>query len=86
VAATNGSARVASGAETTNTPVPSATKPRPLQVLRDSLKFDPPKPPSGTRPSGDGPLRKIVGALTGQPDKSTTGAAAGSNESSGAAA
>ena len=56
VAATNGSARVASGAETTNTPVPSATKPRPLQVLRDSLKFDPPKPPSGTRPSGDGPL------------------------------
>jgi PE-PPE domain len=49
----------------TNTP-PEGTKPRPLQVLRDSLKFDTPKPPSATRPSGDGPLKKIVGAMTGQ--------------------
>jgi hypothetical protein len=75
VAATNESARVASGTATPNTPVPPATRPRPLQVLRESLHFDPPKPPAGTR-SGDGPLRKIVGALTGQPKKSTTDAAA----------
>ena len=60
--------------------VSEVTKPRPLQVLRDSLKFDPPKPPSGTRPSGDGPLKKIVGALTGQPPKSAASGADGADD------
>ena len=36
-----GSANVASGAETTNTPVPSATKPDPFAKLRESLNFSP---------------------------------------------
>jgi PE-PPE domain len=56
--------------EETNTTVgenaSGATKPRPLQVLRDSLKFDPTDRPSATRPNGDGPLKRIVDALTGQ--------------------
>lgn len=51
---------------------PDATKPRPLQVLRDSLKFDPPKPPSAVGPSGDGPLKRIVNALTGQRPETKT--------------
>ncbi len=43
-----------------------ATRPRPLQLLRDSLKFEPKNRPSATRPNGDGPLKRIVDALTGQ--------------------
>ena len=34
---------------------PEVTRPRPLQVIRESLNFDPTKRPSVTRPSGDGP-------------------------------
>ena len=33
--------------------------------------------PFGTRPSGDGPLKRIVGALTGQKDKDTATKGAG---------
>jgi hypothetical protein len=52
--------------------VPAAPKPRPLQIVRDSLNFDPSKPLAGLRPSGDGPLKRIVNALTGQqPPKAT---------------
>ncbi len=54
------------------TPVEATTPKRPLQVVRDSLNFDPTKHLPATRPSGDGPLKRIVGALTGQkPDTST---------------
>jgi PE-PPE domain len=42
------------------------TLPNPLEKIRESLKFDPPNRPSATRPAGDGPLKKIVNALTGQ--------------------
>lgn len=38
---------------------------RPLQILRESLKFDPPKGPSTIRSNGVGPLKRIVNALTG---------------------
>jgi hypothetical protein len=48
-----------------------ATKPqRPLQVVRDSLDFGTHKSPLGVHPDGDGPLKKIVSALTGQRPKS----------------
>ncbi|HEV7850203.1 MAG TPA: PE-PPE domain-containing protein [Mycobacterium sp.] len=54
------------GNEDISTPdTPPATTPRPLQIVRDSLSFEP-KPPAATRPSGDGPLKRIVNALTGQ--------------------
>jgi hypothetical protein len=46
------------------TPV-TVTKPRPLQIVRDSLNVDP-KPPAATRPTGNGPLKRIANALTGQ--------------------
>jgi hypothetical protein len=42
------------------------TLPNPLEKIRESLKFDPPNRPSPTRPSGGGPLKKIINALTGQ--------------------
>jgi hypothetical protein len=45
---------------------PVVTRPRPLQIVRDSLNFDPSKRPAATPPSGNGPLRQIVKALTGQ--------------------
>ncbi len=66
-----------------------AIKPkRPLQIVRDSLNFDPTKQPSATRPSGDGPLKQIVKALTGQHPKPATGdtPAADSKTDAGAAA
>jgi hypothetical protein len=48
---------------------PDATKLDPFAKLRESLKFEPSKPLAGLRPSGDGPLRRIVNALTGQKPK-----------------
>ena len=48
--------------------LPDGAKPDPFRQLRESLKFDPPKPPTGLRPNGDGPLKKIINKLTGQPD------------------
>jgi hypothetical protein len=39
---------------------------RPLQALRDSLKFEPGHRPSAIRTNGDGPLKRIVKLLTGQ--------------------
>ena len=48
------------------------TLPNPLEKIRESLKFDPPNRPSSTHPSGDGPLKKIVNALTGQRPKDDT--------------
>ncbi len=47
----------------------AATRPRPLQALRDSLKFEPEKRPPATHVNGDGPLKRIVDALTGQRPK-----------------
>jgi hypothetical protein len=69
-----------SNGDTQQTPTtPDATKPpRPLQVVRDSLNFGTHKSPLGIHPDGDGPLKKIVNALTGQ--RPTAGAAATDNE------
>jgi hypothetical protein len=50
---------------------PEVTRPRPLQIVRDSLNFDPSKRPAATQPSGNGPLRQIVKALTGQKPNTT---------------
>jgi hypothetical protein len=63
---------------------PPATTPRPLQIVRDSLNFDPSKRPAATPPSGNGPLRQIVKALTGQKPNTTTSTEA-NNESNPAA-
>jgi hypothetical protein len=49
--------------------MPSATKPEPFAKLRESLKFDPANRPSALRPNGEGPLKRIVNALTGQRPK-----------------
>jgi hypothetical protein len=62
---------------TTEATTPAATKPDPFAKLRESLTFDPDNRPFGIRPAGDGPLKRIVNALTGQrpktaaPDNST---------------
>ena len=56
---------------------PEVTKPRPLQVIRESLNFDPTKRPAATRPGGDGPLKRIVNALTGQRPKPAAETGAG---------
>ncbi len=50
----------------TKTKLPKRTKPEPFAKLRESLKFDPDNRPFGIRPNGDGPLKRIVNALTGQ--------------------
>jgi hypothetical protein len=43
------------------------TKPRPLRdLLRSPIKFDPPQRPSAVRQNGDGPLKRVINALTGQ--------------------
>jgi hypothetical protein len=63
---------------------PVVTRPRPLQIVRDSLNFDPSKRPAATPPSGNGPLRQIVKALTGQKPNTTTSTEA-NNESNPAA-
>jgi PE-PPE domain len=58
---------VASTETPTTSTTPEVTKPqRPLQVVRDSLDFGTHKSPLGLHPSGDGPLKKIANALTGQ--------------------
>ncbi len=44
---------------------PHQSEPRPLQILRESLKFGPENRPSTTRSSGGGPLKRIVDVLTG---------------------
>ena len=44
-------------------------KPEQPRFLRGPIEFDRPKPFSGIRPSGDGPLKRIVNALTGQRPK-----------------
>ena len=46
------------------------TRPWPLQILRESLKFGPENRPSTTRSSGAGPLKRIVNVLTGLRPKS----------------
>jgi PE-PPE domain len=60
-------------ADGTNTAVgekhSAATGPRPFHLVRDSLKFGPDNRPSAIRSSGDGPLKRIVDALTGQRPK-----------------
>ena len=49
------------------------TRPRPLQILRESLKFGPENRPSTTRSSGGGPLKRIVNVLTGlRPESGAT--------------
>ena len=73
-------------AKSDDTSVPPATRPRPLQVIRDSLNFDTTKQPSATRPTGNGPLKKIVNALTGQPHKDATEKAATNDAASEPAA
>jgi hypothetical protein len=50
---------------------PKATKPDPFADLRKSLHFSPDNRPSSIRPNGDGPLKRIVKALTGQKEKDT---------------
>jgi hypothetical protein len=69
--------------QTDTTPV--VTRPRPLQIVRDSLNFDPSKRPAATPPSGNGPLRQIVKALTGQKPNTTTSTEANNEESNPAA-
>ncbi|RDH76226.1 PE-PPE domain-containing protein [Mycolicibacterium moriokaense] len=70
-----GNNAVASNDDTSTTQTPlDGNLPNPLKVIRESLKFDPPKPLASLRPSGDGPLKKLVGALTGQrPKEESTG-------------
>ncbi|WP_123023240.1 PE-PPE domain-containing protein [Mycolicibacterium stellerae] len=58
------------------TETPDATKPDPFAKLRESMKFDPAKPLAGLQPNGDGPLKRIINALTGQESKTTTSAEA----------
>jgi hypothetical protein len=41
-------------------------------VIRESLNFDPTKRPTAVRPSGDGPISRVVKALTGQGSKATS--------------
>jgi len=61
----------ASDGQTPDASAPSkTTRPRPLQVIRESLNFNPPKRPSGIRP-GNGPLSRIVKTLTGHRPKAT---------------
>jgi hypothetical protein len=48
---------------------PDAIRPDPFAKLRESFKADPSRPLAGLRPSGDGPLKRIVNALTGQKPK-----------------
>lgn len=49
---------------------PQAIKPSlPFEKWRESLKFDPADRPSVFRPNGEGPLKRIVNALTGQRPK-----------------
>jgi PE-PPE domain len=46
---------------------PKGREPGPIQrLLRGPIEFDRPKPFSGIRPSGDGPLKRVVKAVTGQ--------------------
>ena len=54
--------------DTADTDAPSeGTKPRPLRdLLRGPIKFDPPQRPSAVRQNGDGPLKRVINALTGQ--------------------
>lgn len=42
------------------------TKPDPPRFLRGPISADRPRPLAGLRPNGEGPLKKIVNALTGQ--------------------
>ena len=44
--------------------------PRPFERLRGPIGADRPRPFSGLRPDGEGPLKKIVNALTGQKPES----------------
>ncbi len=48
--------------------------PRPFERLRGPIGADRPRPFSGLRPDGEGPLKKIVNALTGQKPESAAGA------------
>ncbi len=57
------------GETTDGNETPDGTKPEPFAKLRESLKFDPNKGPFGIRPNGEGPLKRIVNALTGQQPK-----------------
>lgn len=50
------------------------TRPRPLQVIRDSLEFTPKKLRSAIASGGVGPLRRIVGLITGQRPEPAPGA------------
>ncbi|HKV18999.1 MAG TPA: PE-PPE domain-containing protein [Mycobacterium sp.] len=71
--ATNETAKVDNSEITTpTTGTPEVTRPRPLQVIRESLNFDPTKRPTAVRPSGDGPISRVVKALTGQGSKATS--------------
>ncbi len=52
---------------------PPARQPGPVrQFIRESLNFDPTKRPSGLAPNGEGPLKKVFNALTGQRPKKET--------------
>jgi hypothetical protein len=45
---------------------PDGAKPRPFERLRGPIGADRPRPLAGLRPNGEGPLKRIVNALTGQ--------------------
>ena len=60
---------IAKGDESDGGSAPEVTRHRPLQMIRESLNFDRAKRPSVTRPSGEGPLKRIVNALSGQRSK-----------------
>ena len=60
---------VIEGVTPEGTETPDAIRPDPFAKLRESFKADPSRPLAGLRPSGDGPLKRIVNALTGQKPK-----------------
>ena len=49
---------------------PEGVKQDPPRFLRGPIGADRPRPFSGLRPDGEGPLKKIVNALTGQKPES----------------
>jgi PE-PPE domain-containing protein len=61
---------VAEEDETDSNTTPPARKPDPIgDFVRNSLDFTPNRKPLGDRPAGEGPLKKVFNALTGQRPK-----------------
>ena len=65
-----GSTQNLGSTQQTEQPTKPVIKPRPLRdLVRNSIGADLPKQPKAVRQNGDGPLQKVVNALTGQKPK-----------------